>query len=187
MLESNSSMSMPAAIDRLNSDALLVDGTMIHVRPIRPDDAGRLVRFHEALSEETVYLRFFCCHPHLTHAEVERFTEVDGVKRMALVATVDDELVGVARYDRDAARESQAEVAFVVADAWQGRGIGTLLLHRLASLARARGIRRLTAETLPFNTRMQAVFRQSGFKEKARFEDGVVRVQLDIEDRPRGG
>lgn len=168
------------ATDEVSCDALLTDGTFVHVRAIQPADAGRLVRFHESLSTDTVYLRFFSHHKHLTETEVQRFSQVDGRRRMALVAVLNDDLVGVARYDRDPDDPEQAEVAFVVADAWQGRGVGTFLLQRLARYAHKQGIRRLTAETLPFNTRMQAVFRQSGFAEEARFEDGVVRVRLDL-------
>lgn len=169
-----------SATNESGCDALLDDGTSVHVRGIQPADARRLVRFHEALSTDTVYLRFFSHHQHLTEDEVQRFTQVDGSKRMALVAVVGDDLIGVARYDRDPDDPAEAEVAFVVADAWQGRGVCTFLLQRLALYAQSRGMRRLTAETLPFNTRMQSVFRQSGFAEEARFEDGVVRVRLDL-------
>jgi GNAT superfamily N-acetyltransferase len=99
---------------------------------------------------------------------------------MALVATLSSQLVGVARYDREEGSE-EAEVAFVVADEYQGRGIGTLLLEHLAAFARTRGIKRFRAYTLAQNRPMQEVFRRSGFVESARFDQGVVNVQLDIE------
>lgn len=163
----------------------LLDGTPIQVRPIEPGDGDRLVEFHDHLSSESVYLRFFSPHPHLSGTEVDRFTHVDGSDRMALVATSDDDLIGVARYDRDPNLRSQAEVAFVVADAWQGKGVGTVLLARLAQYARSEGIQLFTAQTLAFNGRMQSVFRHSGFDERCNLDSGVLQVQLDIGGAPR--
>ncbi len=112
-------------------DVLLADGTTARVRAIRPDDAAALVAFHAGLSPETVVLRFFGPHPRLSDAEVVRFTTVDGVDRVALVAERAGDVVGVARYDRPPTSD-EAEVAFVVADAFQGRGVGTILLEHLA-------------------------------------------------------
>ncbi len=162
-------------------DAVLTDGGTVRVRPITPADAPELIALHERLSDETVYLRFFSYHPHLTEREVTRFTTVDGDERMALIATLRGRIVGVARYDRSTERPGEAEVAFLVDDAHQGRGLGTLLLEHLAAYARARGIRSFTADTLPQNQPMQAVFRRTGFVEQARYSDGIVRVRLEIE------
>jgi acyl-CoA synthetase (NDP forming) len=149
-------------------DVVLVDGGTVHVRPIRPADGSALGAFHERLSQDTVYLRFFSAKPGLSAAEVERFTHVDHDARVALVAELGDRIVGVARYDRTT-REREAEVAFVVADEHQGRGIGTLLLEHLASVARERGITRFVAETLPRNRQMLEVFGAAGFAETARY------------------
>jgi acetyl coenzyme A synthetase (ADP forming)-like protein len=162
-------------------DAVLADGGTVHIRPITPDDGPALVAFHERLSDQSVYLRFFTFHPHLTSAEVERFTNVDRVDRMALIATLRNQIVAVARYDRTVDDREAAEVAFVVDDRHQGRGLGTLLLEHLAAYARTRGIRRFFADTLPQNLAMQGVFRNTGFDEDARFDDGVIRVRLEIE------
>lgn len=162
-------------------DAVLSDGGTVRIRPITPADGPELLALHERLSDETVYMRFFSYHPHLTEREVARFTTVDGDDRMALIATLRGRIVGVARYDRVTDRPDQAEVAFVVDDAHQGRGLGTLLLEHLAAYARARGITTFTAETLPQNQPMQEVFRRTGFVEQARFSDGIVRVRLEIE------
>ena len=104
------------------------DGDEIVVRPIRPDDAPALVDFHEHLSAETIYLRFFSSHTHLRPAEVERFIHVDGHDRFAVVAEHGGAMVAVARYDR-LKDPRTAEVAFVVADAWQHHGIGSFLLR----------------------------------------------------------
>jgi RimJ/RimL family protein N-acetyltransferase len=161
---------------------VLTDCGVVHVRPLTPDDASALVTFHEALSPESQYLRFFNAHPHLTSAEVERFTHLDYAKRLALVVELDGALVGVGRYDR-LAGTTDAEVAFVVADAYQCHGLGGLLLHQLAAAAADRGIARFVAETLPDNQRMRAVFRESGFDVDSRFDDGVVEVVFPIGGR----
>lgn len=160
-------------------DALLADGSPVHVRPIGPDDADRLVAFHGRLSPQTVHYRWFTAHPQLSEHEVERFTHVDHVDREALIALRGDDIVAVARYERLPGSDD-AEVAFVVADAFQGRGVGSLLLEDLAAVARTRGIARFVAETLPDNRRMLDVFRQAGFPTVRELEDGVVHVTFPI-------
>jgi acetyl coenzyme A synthetase (ADP forming)-like protein len=165
------------------TDVLLSDGTTAHVRPITPGDAGALVEFHARLSPETVVLRFFGPHPRLSEAEVARFTTVDGVDRMALVAERAGRIVAVARYDR-APGSDEAEVAFVVEDDFQGRGIATILLEHLASAARALGVRRFVADTLSENFRMLHVFRDAGFARQFTRTSEVMRVVLDIAPSP---
>ncbi|MFZ6003285.1 MAG: GNAT family N-acetyltransferase [Actinomycetota bacterium] len=166
------------------SDVLLSDGRTVHIRPISPSDAAALVEFHARLSDESVYLRFFSPRRSLTAAEVQHFTNVDHVDRAALVAELGDRLIAVARYDRHPGME-EAEVAFVVADEHQGRGLATILLEHLAAAARERGITRFVAETLPHNRKMLDVFRSAGFDERARLEDGVAHVELVIEPTDR--
>ena len=156
------------------------DGDEIAVRPITPDDAPALVDFHEHLSAETVYLRFFSSHTHLRPAEVERFTHVDGHNRFAVVAEHEGGMVAVARYDR-LADPATAEVAFVVADAWQHHGIGGFLLRVLADAAEANGISELVAEVLMGNRTMLAVFSESGLPMRHREADGTVEVRLSLE------
>jgi acetyl coenzyme A synthetase (ADP forming)-like protein len=165
---------------RWERDALLADGTAVRIRPIRADDGDRLVRFHQRLSPETVYRRFFSVKPTLTDVDVRRFTHVDYVDRMAFVAVRGDDLIGIGRYDRIDAGDV-AEVAFVIDDLHQGHGIGTLLLEYLAVAARENGITRFIADTLPDNRPMLALFRAAGFRETARMDQGVTRVVLDIE------
>ena len=109
---------------------------------------------------------------------------MDHHTRVALVAELGDRLVGVARYDREPGTDS-AEVAFVVSDEHQGRGIGTVLLEHLAAAARERGITRFVAETLAHNRQMLGVFRAAGFAERTRIEGGVVHVELLIEPTDR--
>jgi acetyl coenzyme A synthetase (ADP forming)-like protein len=166
-------------------DVVLADGGTVHVRPIRPTDAAALVAFHSTLSAEAVYYRFFAPHPALSEREVARFTSVDHVDRVALVAELGDQLLAVARYDRLPDAPHSAEVAFVVSDRHQGRGIGTLLLEHLASAARERGITKFVAEALATNAKMLNVFRMAGFDEQTRMGDGVVMVELTIEPTDR--
>ena len=110
-----------------------------HVRPIRPDDAPRFVAFHNHLLPRSVFLRFFTFHTELSPKEVEHFTCVDYVNRLALVAEIEDRLIAVGRYD-SAPGETEAEVAFVVADEFQHHGIGALLLDELARAAWEDGV-----------------------------------------------
>ncbi|MEA3056132.1 MAG: hypothetical protein QOD30_1564 [Actinomycetota bacterium] len=165
------------------TDAVLADGGAIHIRPITPDDADRLVDLHGRLSDRTIYYRFFSPRPRLSPRDVQRFTNVDYVDRVALVGMLDDHLVGVARYDR-VPGTGEAEVAFVVADEHQGRGIATLLLEHLAAAARERGVTAFFAETLPDNRAMQSVFKQAGWQSRAKFADGIIRVEFAISPTP---
>jgi GNAT superfamily N-acetyltransferase len=164
----------------LACDMALRTGTTVHVRPIRPEDAPRLVEFHGGLSPQSVYRRFLFVHPTLSPTEVERFTSVDYVDRLAIIAEHGDRLVAVGRYERSA-DPSEAEVAFVVADSYQQIGIGTLLLELLAGAARRNGITTFVALTLSENRAMLNVFGDSGFHVSTRTEDGTVSVRFPIE------
>jgi acetyl coenzyme A synthetase (ADP forming)-like protein len=167
-----------------DSDVVLADGGTVRVRPIRRTDAAGWVAFFSRLSPDSVYRRFFSANPKLTAGDVARFTTVDFDDRVALVAELSGHLIGVARYDRLDARHD-AEVAFVVADEHQGRGIGTMLLEHLAAAARERGVTRFVAETLFDNRAMLSVFRDAGFDEKTRPVEGVNMVELTIEPSDR--
>jgi acyl-CoA synthetase (NDP forming)/RimJ/RimL family protein N-acetyltransferase len=173
----------PAYPDRWEAEVILSDGGTMAVRPIRPDDAERIVRFHERQSPESIYFRFFSPRPRLSERDLERFTHVDYVDRMAFVGLIGDELVGVARYDRHRAR-SDAEVAFFIDDEHHGRGMATVLLEYLAAAAREAGISGFTASVLPQNRKMLGVFTQAGFTANSHFEDGVIEVELGIEPTP---
>ncbi len=154
-------------------------GTTVHVRPIRADDASRLLIFHRQLSPASVYRRHFFMHPELSDAEVEHFTRVDYVDRLALIAEDADELVAVGRYERGP-EATEAEVAFVVADAYQHLGIGTMLLDHLAHAARPNGISTFVATTLADNRNMVDVFLHSGFSVTTTSSHGVISVRLAI-------
>jgi GNAT superfamily N-acetyltransferase len=164
----------------LTSDVTTEDGTRLHLRGIRPDDAHGLMKFHESLSETSLYRRYFFTHPKLSELEVERLTCVDNVDRLALVVEDGDLLVAVARYERTP-QTNEAEIAFVVADEYQGHGIGTFLLERLADAARTRGIKRFLAYTLSENRIMMKVFTDSGFSLTTTREGGTVILRFPIE------
>jgi RimJ/RimL family protein N-acetyltransferase len=124
-------------------------------------------------------MRFFVMHPHLTAAELERFTQVDHHDREALVALDDADIVGVARFDRLPSTDD-AEVAFVAAESWQGSGVGTRLFEELAHRGRKVGITRFVADTLGDNHRMLGVFLRSGMVVQAETQAGVVHIVLDL-------
>lgn len=168
---------------RWEADVVLADGGTMSVRPIRPDDAELIVRFHDRQSPESIYFRFFSPRPRLSERDLHRFTHVDYVDRMAFVGLIGDELVGVARYDRHRGR-SDAEVAFFIDDHHHGRGMATVLLEYLAAAAREAGISGFTASVLPQNRKMLGVFTQVGFTSRSRFEEGVIEVELGIEPTP---
>ena len=161
------------------ADVVLSDGGTVHVRPVRPSDAERLVAFHGRLSHQSVYYRFFSPRPRLSQDDVVRFTTVDYDDRMALVALLGDDLIGIASYDRWPGRR-EAEVAFTVDDEHQGRGVATVLPEHLAVIARSHGMTRFTAEVLPENRKMLSVFKRAGFQAKSQFADGVVEVEMGI-------
>ncbi|GAB3966702.1 hypothetical protein GCM10029978_032460 [Actinoallomurus acanthiterrae] len=161
--------------DHWEADVVLADGGTAHLRPIRPGDAELLREFYARLSPESIYYRFFSPRPRLTDREIEHFTTVDYLDRVALIATIGDAMIAVVRYDRlgtgspyatvpESPDESPdtAEVAFLVEDAQQGRGLGTVLLEHIAAAARERGIQRFIADVLPENRRMTTVFRAAG-------------------------
>ncbi|MFE1753982.1 GNAT family N-acetyltransferase [Streptomyces anandii] len=174
------------------ADVVLRDGGTARIRPITAEDADRLVSFYEQVSDESKYYRFFAPYPRLSAKDVHRFTHHDFVDRVGLAATVGGEFIATVRYDRVDADgmpasgpSDEAEVAFLVQDAHQGRGVASALLEHIAAVARERGIRRFTAEVLPGNTKMIKVFTDAGYTQKRSFEDGVVHLEFGIEPTDR--
>ena len=160
------------------ADVLLADGGVARLRPIRPDDARLLVEFYDRVSPESKFLRFFAPYPRLSRRDVIRFTDVDYIDRVALIITLGTKMIAVGRYDR--VEDDEAEVAFLVEDAHQGRGIAQLLLEHLADAARERGITKFVAEVLPQNHRMAQVFVDAGYRVHKGMDDGVVLVEFPI-------
>ncbi|MFF8599637.1 GNAT family N-acetyltransferase [Streptomyces sp. NPDC015232] len=178
--------------DHWEADVVLRDGGTARIRPITTDDADRLVSFYEQVSDESKYYRFFAPYPRLSAKDVHRFTHHDFVDRVGLAATVGGEFIATVRYDRinehgrpASAPADEAEVAFLVQDAHQGRGVASALLEHIAAVARERGIRRFAAEVLPANSKMIKVFTDAGYTQKRSFEDGAVRLHLDLEPTDR--
>lgn len=174
------------------ADVVLRDGGTARIRPITVDDADRLVSFYEQVSDESKYYRFFAPYPRLSAKDVHRFTHHDFVDRVGLAATVGGEFIATVRYDRigadgmpASAPADEAEVAFLVQDAHQGRGVASALLEHIGAVARERGIRRFAAEVLPANVKMIKVFTDAGYTQKRSFEDGVVRLEFDLEPTDR--
>lgn len=166
------------------ADVVLRDGSTGHLRPISPDDADAVQAFHMRQSQNSIYLRFFTYKSSLSAKELRRFTEVDHVGRVAFVVTRGQDIIGIGRYDR-LDNPDEAEVAFNVSDAYQGRGLGSILLEHLAAAARENGIRRFTAEVLPENRKMITVFAEAGYEVERRFDDGVVELNFNIDPTER--
>ncbi|MGI8523697.1 MAG: GNAT family N-acetyltransferase [Nocardioides sp.] len=169
----------PVAPRHWEADVLLRDGRTAHIRPIVPEDAELLVDFYARVSDKSKYYRFFSPMPRLSERDVKRFTQVDHVKRVALVMVLSQRMIALGSYEAD--DEHRAEVAFLVEDSQQGRGIGQLLLEHLAQAGREREIETFVAEILPDNQRMIQTFRDAGYRLMSTYEDGVMMLEFAIE------
>src|SRR6266508_2137906 len=162
------------------ADVVSADGRTVRIRPIRHHDKERVLQLYERLSPESMYLRFSSPVPAPFALQTERLTQVDQDEHVVIVADLGDDLVAMARYDRQPPGDT-AEVAFVVDDDHQSRGLGTLLLEHLAAIGRDQGIRRFVETILPQNHRMLEVFRDAGYEVASRFEQGAIDVSFAIE------
>src|SRR4051794_22622499 len=125
------------------ADIVAADGGTVHLRPICPEDADGINGLMERSSDQTRYYRFFGPMKRLSEKDLHRFTHVDYVDRVAFVLVLGDQVIGVGRYDR-LPDTAEAEVAFLIEDAHQGRGLGSVLLEHLAAAGRERGIERFS-------------------------------------------
>jgi acetyl coenzyme A synthetase (ADP forming)-like protein len=178
-------MAMPVAPHPadLASDVVLRDGTTVRLCAVREDDAPRVLALFGDLSERSLYYRFMAV-PRLDLAQARRMVSIDHDSQVVMVAERGEALCGIAGYYRDPAHRDRAEVAFAVADAMQGRGLGTRLLERLAEIARDRGVRAFDAYVLGDNLPMMDVFLQSGFALTQGLDHGVFHVSLALESTP---
>ncbi len=168
----------------------LREGTRLLVRPIRADDAGRLIELYGRLSRQTAYQRFFTVMRRLPPDWARVFAAVDYQRRLALVAEHEGprgvELVGVARWE-PSDPEDTVEVALVVQDGWQGKGLGTLLFTALLEAATARGYRRFRAFVLADNRRMLSLTARVGRIVSRTVDSGVVELLFTPAGEPSPG
>jgi acyl-CoA synthetase (NDP forming)/RimJ/RimL family protein N-acetyltransferase len=163
------------------ADVIVADGGTVHLRPVRPSDAPKLVALHAGLSARTRYLRYFSAYPRIPDRDLYRFSHVDHHDRVALIVELGNVAIAIGRYERTTGTH-EAEVAFVVADAHQGRGIGSVLLEHLAAAGRECGIRRFNAVVLAENTGMMRVFRDAGYEITRQLEFGEVTLEFAIDE-----
>ncbi|MGY2005767.1 bifunctional acetate--CoA ligase family protein/GNAT family N-acetyltransferase [Nocardia gipuzkoensis] len=164
------------------ADVLASDGGVVRLRPITPADAEPLQEFHGALSDRTRYLRYFGPYPRISPKDLYRTTHVDYHDRVGLVLELGEAIVAVGRYElleRDGPRA--AEVAFVVADGHQGRGLGSILLEHLAGAAAENKIETFVAEVLAENTVMVTVFRDAGYQVERSRDGSVLHLEFAID------
>ena len=161
------------------SYALLADGTTMTIRPPGSGDYEAVKHLHEAMSPDNLYFRFFSASRASAEREARRVC-LEGVPGVAaLLGLLGDELVGVASYEMTS-DGAAAEIALAVADDMHRRGIATLLLEHLVSLARARGVKTFVAEVLPDNYRVLRVLGDAGLAVRRRHADGVVDVSMPV-------
>jgi ribosomal protein S18 acetylase RimI-like enzyme len=167
---------------------LLRNGRAIEIRALRQEDRADLIAAVGQFSAQSLYRRFFSLKRGFTQEEVDYFVDVDFIKHVALVATLDESgrgiIVGGARYISIA--PGTAEVAFAVMDAYQGQGIGSALMRHLCRIGRAAGLAQLNAEVLAENQAMLKVFQNSGLPITAAHDAGVVHVAMVLSERGQG-
>lgn len=168
----------------IRTSMLLDDGTVITFRPIHPTDIPRMKDLFYTLSQQTVYYRFMRPMKQIPQKEVQDFVFIDHRNDVAIVGTIPEahgeDIIAVGRYYLDP-RSNRAEVAFIVRDEWQRRGIGTFMLKHLVTLARRNGIAGFTAEVLSENKTMQDVFHRAGLKLRSTLREGVYSFELDFD------
>ena len=167
-----------SAIDQISTDVILRDGSTLRLRAPLADDADQMLEFLAGLSERSRYLRFHG-FPNLGPKLIAPFLDPDWDERGALIGCHEGHMVALANFVRLRDRRA-AEVAFTVSDDFQGRGVGTRLLERLAELASEAGIEQFVAEVLPENQNMLVVFRDAGFELSRELDGGSVEVRFPI-------
>ncbi|WP_231390246.1 GNAT family N-acetyltransferase [Nocardia sp. CNY236] len=178
----NTSAAVSAPPQHWFADVLASDGGVVRLRPITPDDADRLQDFHRSLSERTKYLRYFGPYPQISPTELYRTTHLDYHDRVGLLLELGAAIVAVGRYELlDRAGPRAAEVAFVVADGHQGRGLGSILLEHLAGAAAENKIETFVADVLAENSVMVTVFRDAGYQVERNRDGSVLHLEFAID------
>lgn len=165
---------------------VLKDGTRVTIRAVRPSDRKRFLEAFRLLDKDSIYTRFFTHRSDLSDAEIDRAVNVDFMHEVALVVTTatarGEAIIASGRYVGidGPSTERSAEVAFVVEEDFQGRGIASRLLTHLAALAREQNLTQFEADVLSQNSPMLAVFRRCGFPMRQRREGGVIHLTLAL-------
>jgi acyl-CoA synthetase (NDP forming)/GNAT superfamily N-acetyltransferase len=163
-------------------DAVRMDGGLVHIRPAVPADEPALIALDHRVSDRSIYYRFFTVSRHTADTYVDRLLRPSKADHRALVALIGSDIVGVASFER--LTDAAAEIAVLIDDQAQHKGIGTLLIEHLADVARRCGITRFVADVLAANTAMIDVIGQLGFAVTSRTEDGTVHLTLDLDRSP---
>ena len=167
---------------------MLADGESVTLRPIRPDDEPMMIRFHKALSEQSVYYRYFgtmSLSQRTAHERLTRMCFIDYDRELALVAVRNDsdpdsaEIIAVGRLIK-LHGSTDAEIAVLVADSFQGKRLGTDIVSRLLKIARQEGVRRICAEILPENHQMQRICQKLGFQIRHELGDRIVTAEIAL-------
>jgi acetyltransferase len=176
-------LSIPPYPFKYEKDVSLADGTVVHIRPIRSEDEPALRRFFETLSEESVFFRFGQRRINMPHDYLARFCQVDYDRDLAFLAVVggmDETIIGDVRLNRFADLES-AELSFIVADPWQSKGIGSLLMNFCIDVAREIGLKTLLMEIMKSNSRMMRFGYKYDFQRQPNNEDDdMEELQLEL-------
>ncbi len=166
---------------------VIADGTQVFLRPVKITDEDAMRDFFYSLSPASVYHRFFQPIKSMPHARAMPMVSIDYNKDMALVATVEDvageKIIGIGRYMRGSKEDEMAEVAFMVRDEWQNRGMGRALLSSLIDIAKSCGIKGFVASVLHDNKQMMSVFHASGYAIRTEFENGVYSVSFRFDEK----
>lgn len=169
--------------EELEHSESLRDGSQIMLRPVKPTDEPKLAEMLYSLSPDSVRKRFFTHTMTFPHKNVQQLTNIDYQQNLAIVGVVpgpsEDEIVAIAQYFLDPKTQS-AEVAFVVQDDWQQKGMGTLLLQYLTQVAMQRGVKRFDAKVLPENKAMLSVFQNSGLPQRTEFDGEAYSITFDL-------
>ncbi|MEE4241843.1 MAG: GNAT family N-acetyltransferase [Desulfopila sp.] len=169
--------------DFMRTTMLLKDGTQVYFRSVQPTDEPRMKDLLYDLSRETVYYRFMSQQSRFTHKQIQDFVYIDHRKDVAIVGTVPeahgDDIICVGRYYLDE-ETNKAEVAFIIKDDWQNKGLGTFLYQHLADIAKRNGIAGFTAEVLRSNNRMYTIFIHAGHKVSHTLEKDAYSFIIDF-------
>lgn len=168
-------------LENFSREVLLRDGTALRMRQLKPTDREALVALFKRCSPETIRYRFLRMVTSLPDSQLDILATADGQRHVALVVTeADEKIIAVGRYFVLDDRPTAAEVSFLVEDAWQRRGIGTILLDTLAEIARDHGVERFAADVLADNRTMLSVFRKAGYALSSNISYGVTHLEFPI-------